>query len=502
MSACRAVELIDALRARGVTAAGISCDSRRICPGEIFAAWPGFASDGRKHIDAAIARGASAVLYDSSDGFELHAADVPAIGVTGLRELAGFIAHALYGKPSESLWMTGVTGTNGKTTVSQWIAAASGFLGERCAVIGTLGAGYPGEVGETLNTTPDVLALHRSLRRFADEGARGVAMEVSSIGLDQGRVNGVSFDTAVFTNLSRDHLDYHGDMEAYAAAKARLFESPGLRHAVINSDDAFGLELVGRVRRAGVEAIDCTLQAPDVGASFGAETLSARLVPSSVFGMHLIVRWRGMEGDLRARVVGRFNAQNLLVVVGALLVRGVAFEDALAATSRLEPPLGRMQLLGGVGEPLVVVDYAHSPDALAKLLDTCRETASSRGGALTCVFGCGGDRDPGKRPMMGEVAHQRADRVVVTSDNPRSENPVAIIEAVRAGAGPQADAIVDRADAIACAITEAGANDVVVIAGKGHETYQEVLGQRLPFSDAEHAAAALRRWSSARGGAA
>ena len=502
MSTPKALELIERLRARGVISAGISCDSRVIGRGEVFAAWPGFASDGRKHIDSAIARGASAVLYENSDGLVFRGSDVPAIGVNGLRELAGFVAHALYDKPSEALWMVGVTGTNGKTTVSQWVAAAAGFLGERCAVIGTLGSGYPGEVNETLNTTPDVLALHRSLRRFSDDGARGVAMEVSSIGLEQGRVNGVAFDVAVFTNLSRDHLDYHGSMDAYGSAKARLFETPGLRHAVINADDAFGRELVGRVRRAGVDVIECTLQGPDAGAILGRETLSARQIPSSAFGMHLLVKWRDLEGDLRVRVVGSFNAHNLLLVVGTLLARGVAFEEALLAASRLEPPLGRMQLLGGVGEPLVVVDYAHSPDALAKLLDTCRETSSSRSGALVCVFGCGGDRDPGKRPMMGEVARQRADRVVVTSDNPRSEDPVAIIEAVRGGAGSDADAIVSRADAIARAIGEAGANDVVVIAGKGHETYQEVLGRRLPFSDAEHAAAALRLWSRARGSAA
>lgn len=502
MSDRLAVELIEGLRARGVVAAGISCDSRTIGSGDVFAAWPGFASDGRKYVEAAIARGATAVLYENGDGFELRAAGVPAIGVTGLRDLAGFVAHALYDKPSESLWMTGVTGTNGKTTVSQWIAAASGLLGERCGVIGTLGSGYPGEVFETVNTTPDVLALHRSLRRFADEGARGVAMEVSSIGLEQGRVNGVAFDAAVFTNLSRDHLDYHGDMDAYAAAKARLFDFPGLRYAVINADDPFGLELVGRARRAGVEVTACMLQDPETGQRLGGETLSARLIPSSAFGMHLLVHWRGMEGDLRARVVGRFNAHNLLAVVGVLLAHGVPFEEALAAASRLEPPLGRMQLFGGVGEPLVVVDYAHSPDALAKLLDTCRETASSRGGALVCVFGCGGDRDPGKRPLMGEVVRQRADRVVVTSDNPRSEDPLAIIEAVRAGAGCDADAIIDRADAIARAIADADADDVVVLAGKGHETYQEVLGRRVPFSDAEHAAAALRLWSSVRGSAA
>lgn len=502
MSARRAIELIEALRARRVVAAGISCDSRTIGLGEIFAAWPGFASDGRSYIDAALANGASAVLYESGDGFEPGQIGVPAIGVSGLRELAGFLAHEFYGRPSESLWMTGVTGTNGKTTVSQWIAAACGFLGERCGVIGSLGAGYPGHVGETINTTPDVLALHRSLGDFRDQGARAVAMEVSSIGLHQGRVNGVAFDTAVFSNLSRDHLDYHGDMDAYGAAKAMLFEMPGLRHAIINADDPFGVELIKRTRSRGLEVIECTLQGSEAAAVTLAEGLSARQIPSSVFGLHLVVHWRGMEGDLRVRVLGRFNAHNLLLVLGALLAHGVSFEDALAAASRLEPPRGRMQLLGGVGEPLVVVDYAHSPDALAKILDTCRDTARSRGGALVCVFGCGGDRDPGKRPMMGEVAHQRADRVIVTSDNPRSEDPRLIIEAVRDGAGSNSEAVEDRIEAIARAIGEACADDVIVIAGKGHETYQEVLGRRMPFSDAEHAALALRLWSSEKGSAA
>lgn len=502
MSARRALELIEALRVSGVVPSGIGCDSRSIGSGDVFVAWPGFASDGRMHIDAAIERGASAVLYENGDGFQLPAVPVPAIGVSGLRELAGFVAHEIYGKPSESLWMAGVTGTNGKTTVSQWIASALGLLGERCGVIGTLGSGYPGKVSETVNTTPDVLALHRSLRRFADGGARGVAMEASSIGLEQGRVNGVAFDVAVFTNLSRDHLDYHGDMDAYASAKARLFDMPGLQHAVINMDDSFGHDLAGRALRAGIELIACTLQDSRTDIRISGEVLTARQIPSSAFGMHLLVRWRGMEGDLRARVVGGFNAHNLLAVIGVLLSRGVPFDEALAAVSRLEPPLGRMQLLGGVGEPLVVVDYAHSPDALAKLLDTCRETATSRGGALVCVFGCGGDRDPGKRPIMGEVVRQRSDRVVVTSDNPRSEDPHAIVEAIRRGAGPGADAIVDRAEAIARAIAEADADDVVVLAGKGHETYQEVFGQRMPFSDVAHAAAALRLWSSVRGSAA
>ena len=499
MSAARATAVLERLCALGVSASGISCDSRSIAPGEVFAAWPGWAADGRAHIAAAVQRGAVAVVYEDGDGFVPAPCSVPAIGVPQLRDLAGHLAHEIYLRPSESLAVTGVTGTNGKTTVSQWIAAALGSLGERTGVIGTLGCGYPGEISETVNTTPDVLALHRSLRRFADDGARGVAMEVSSIGLDQGRVNGIAFRLAVFTNLSRDHLDYHGSMEAYAAAKARLFDMPGLVSAVINADDALGFGLMQRARVAGAQVFGYTLQdhVDDLGGDV--PLLKGRIVPSSVFGMHLRVRWQGDEGGLRARVVGRFNAHNLLAVVAALLVRGVGLDEALAAASRLEAPRGRMQLLGGVGEPLVVIDYAHSPDALVKLLDTCRETAVSRGGALSCVFGCGGDRDAGKRPLMGDVVSQRADRVIVTSDNPRSEDPRAIIAAVLAGCGKHAEGIVDRAAAIAHAVATAGNDDVVVIAGKGHETYQEARGRRWPFSDAEHASDALRGRCGLRG---
>jgi UDP-N-acetylmuramoyl-L-alanyl-D-glutamate--2,6-diaminopimelate ligase len=500
VSAQQANELLARLRAAGVTAAGITADSRKLRAGELFAAWPGFATDGRRHIDDALARGAAAVLWEAGDGFRPAAPlPVPGFGVAGLRALGGHLAHELYGRPSASLWAVGVTGTNGKTTVSQWLARALGELGVRCGVIGTLGSGYPDALVDALNTTPDALEVHRLLAGFVADGAAGMAMEVSSIGLDQGRVNAVAFDVAIFTNLSRDHLDYHGTMEAYAEAKARLFSWPGLAHAVINLDDAFGLAQARRLAHAGLDVIGYTQGAVALQAPPGVRVLSADALQLAPDGLRFAVHWRGERRDMRVRMVGPFNVSNLLAVIGALVAREVDIDEVLHATARLTPPLGRMQLVGGVCEPLVVIDYAHTPDALAKVLEAVRGTVTSRGGRLVCVFGCGGDRDPGKRPLMGEVAAQLADRVIVTSDNPRSEDPLGIIEAIRAGAGPQADWVVDRAQAIAMAIGEADANDVVVIAGKGHEPYQEVLGTRLPFSDAEQARAALSEWNRQRG---
>ncbi len=501
MSAEMARLVLHELAQLGVTPSGASVDSRRVQSGEVFFAWPGYLSDGRTHIKCALERGAAAILYENSDGRVMPELSVPAVGVADLKALAGHIGHAIYGAPSSKLWMLGVTGTNGKTSVSHWLASALGALGERCGVVGTLGSGYPGKIGgDALNTTPDVLSLHRLLRGFVNDGAAAVAMEVSSIGLEQGRVIGVEFDTAVFTNLTRDHLDYHADMAAYGSAKAKLFAMPGIQRVVINFDDEFGRQLLSNISATGTDCIAYSLQA---SANAGkAELLRGQLLPSQAFGTHLRVFWQGRQGDIRARVLGRFNAQNLLAVVGSLLSKGVDLESALAVASSLEAPRGRMELLGGVGEPLVVIDYAHSPDALCKILETCRETASSRGGKLICVFGCGGDRDPGKRPMMGEVAANHADRVLVTSDNPRSEDPESIIADILSGAGASAEPVVDRAEAIARAIVEARPDDVIVLAGKGHETYQEIKGCRMSFSDAEHAAKALAEWVGAQGDAA
>lgn len=489
-----AVSILERLGAAGVRPVGITADSRKLGPGEVFAAWPGFRTDGRRFLGTAVECGAAAVLWESGDGFDPGALPVPSIAVPGLRELAGHLAHEIYARPSAHLWLAGVTGTNGKTTVSQMLAEALQGLGVRCGVIGTLGNGFPGELESALNTTPDALELHRLLAGFRAAGAGAAAMEVSSIGLDQGRVNGACFDLAIFTNLSRDHLDYHGSMEVYGEAKARLFALPGVDKTVINIDDPFGLMLARRLVAEGREVFACTLYHANLDAVRGARTLLADRLQASATGLRFTLQCDGRSADIQVRVVAPFNVSNLLAVAAALLARGVPFEALPPILARLRPPEGRMQLVGGVCEPLIVVDYAHTPDALAQVLGSLRDTVQSRKGRLTCVFGCGGDRDPGKRPLMGEAASQLADRVIITSDNPRSEDPHKIIEAVAAGAGPAAERIADRTQAIGRAVAEAAADDVVLIAGKGHEPYQEIHGQRLPFSDLEQANLALRAW--------
>lgn len=481
--------ILGSLRAQGVQVSGLATDSRQIAAGEVFLAWPGATLDGRAHVAEAVSRGAAAVLWERG-GFEWNADwRAPNLAVEGLRDLAGPLAHEVYGRPSEKIWTMGVTGTNGKTSCTQWLAHASSDCGARTAVIGTLGLGFPGEtLDATVNTTPDPVLLHKTLARLHAKGAQGVAMEVSSIGLDQGRVNGVHFGVALFTNLSRDHLDYHGDMERYAAAKQKLFTMRGLRHAVLNMDDVQGVGIArqlsgGSVNRAGYSihpggasraGLECWIEAHDIV-----------LTPQ---GLAFNVRSSWGPGEVRNRaLLGRFNVSNLLGVLGTMLVSGVPFDRALAALGHIEPAPGRMQRIGGGALPLVVVDYAHSPDALEQALATLADVAHGGGGRLWCVFGCGGGRDRGKRAMMGAVASRSADRVVVTSDNPRGEEPAAIIADVLAGMhADSAHSIVtepDRARAIALAIGEAGVGDVVLLAGKGHEDYQEIGGRRLAFSD-------------------
>lgn len=495
-------DVLERLHAVGVQPQGITADTRKLAVGDVFAAWPGYVTDGRRHIADAVARGASAVLWDCSDDYRAVTLPVPSLGVEHLRELGGYIAHEIYGRPSESLWMVGVTGTNGKTTVSQWLATALSELGQRCGVIGTLGCGYPGKLlTDAINTTPDAMELQRVLAGFVSDGAAAAAMEVSSIGLEQGRVNGVHFDVAIFTNLSRDHLDYHGSMDAYAASKARLFDFPSINHVVINLDDAFGLVQARRVQAQGGVVTGYSCVAGNAAVVPGLRVLVADNIQASAAGLCFSVVWEGECANLQVRVVGRFNVSNLLAVMASLLTRGVTLGDVVRVVARVMPPEGRMQLVGGVAEPLIVVDYAHTPDALGKVLEAVRTTAAMRGGRLVCVFGCGGDRDPGKRPLMGAVAGELADRIIITSDNPRSEDPAAIIAQIAQGGATGVEQIVDRVQAIALAISEASPDDVVVIAGKGHEPYQEIAGQRLPFSDIEQARLALQQWHCGQGGA-
>jgi UDP-N-acetylmuramoyl-L-alanyl-D-glutamate--2,6-diaminopimelate ligase len=380
-----------------------------------------------------------------------------------------------------------VTGTNGKTSCAHWIAQALARCGaRRTAIVGTLGNGFVGALAISANTTPDACLLQEWLAGWRREGADSVAMEVSSHGLDQGRVNGVAFDVALFTNLTRDHLDYHGTMAAYGAAKARLIAWPGLRTAVVNAGDVFGRELIERTRAHGGRVI-----------SYGADDadIAATNVDMTGSGMTIAIRSPQGRGTLATTLTGAFNVQNLLGVLGVLLASDVALADALAALASVFAPPGRMERLGGGRDPLVVVDYAHTPDALVQVLAAMRP-AVRNGGRLICVFGCGGDRDRGKRAPMGEVAGRLADRVIVTSDNPRGEDPRAIaddiVEGLAAHTTPWSVEL-DRARAVEQALRDARRSDVVVLAGKGHEDYQETNGERKPFSDAACVARVLAR---------
>jgi len=489
----RATAILAELAALGAAPLGLTADSRAVSAGDLFLAYPGFSTDGRRFIADAAARGAVAVLWEAEGGIWPPSCTVPNLAVEGLRDLVGHLADQIYGEPSRQLWVAGVTGTNGKTTVSQWIARSLQELDTRCGVVGTLGCGFPGALESGLHTTPDAVDVHRHLDRFRRQGATAVAMEVSSIGLDQGRVNGVRFDVAIHTNLTRDHLDYHGTMAAYADAKARFFAWPGLAAAVINADDRFGCEQVPVLKAAGVRVIAYTLDAERRHDLPGVEWLWAEGMANTIAGQRFDLHWGEQRVPMAPNSVGAFNVSNMMAVVGALLARGIAFDEAATQVGRMTAPEGRMQLLGGVAEPLVVVDYAHTPDALAQVLKATRPTAAARHGRLVCVFGCGGDSDPGKRPMMGEVAAQLADHVIITSDNPRGEAPDEIIRQI-AAAAPAAECIGDRVQAIAAAMAAAGADDVIVLAGKGHENYQEIMGVRRPFSDLEEARRALDRW--------
>jgi UDP-N-acetylmuramoyl-L-alanyl-D-glutamate--2,6-diaminopimelate ligase len=476
------VDVFRQLAAQGAMIERLSSDSRRCAPGVAFLAYPGEAADGRAHIGDAIARGAAAVVWEEKDFAWRGEWRVPNVPVHGLKQQAGALAHEFYGRPSESLWVCGVSGTNGKTSCSQWIAALLDKTGSKAGVIGTLGSGYPGALSALINTTPDAVETQFLLKNFLAEGARAVAMEVSSHGLVQGRLNGVRFACALFTNLSHDHLDYHGSMAAYAQAKARLFDAPGLQAAVLNLDDALGVELAGRL--AGrVRTIGYSL----TGRGSGVDEYIAAV---GIAGSQVEIESSWGKAKASISQLGRFNVANALGVLGCLVANGISFDEGAALLATLPSVPGRMQAVGE--EPLVVIDYAHTPDALENVLQALRPVAAARGGRLAVVFGAGGDRDATKRPLMGAIAARLADRVLVTSDNPRSEDPLLIIEAIRRGASG-CEVEPDRARAIEKTISGCEKNDVVLIAGKGHEAYQEIAGRRVHFSDEEHARAALAR---------
>lgn len=471
----------------GVLIRELTLDSRKVRPGDLFLAVPGTQQDGRVHIADAIARGAAAVAFEAEGAASMHADSAVLVPVRGLAGQLSAIAGRFYGEPSRALYLVGVTGTNGKTSVSQLLAQALDLLGQPCGIVGTLGNGFPGALEQGKHTTPDPVGVQATLASLKQAGARAVAMEVSSHGLDQGRVAALEFDVAVFTNLSRDHLDYHGSMEAYGAAKAKLFAWPNLRCRVINLDDAFGRELAAQThesRLIGYSLNDADAFLYCSEAHFDDHGVRARLVTP-----------RG-EGVLRSNLLGRFNLSNLLAVVGALLGLDYALDEILKVLPQLQGPAGRMQRLGGGDKPLVVVDYAHTPDALEKVLEAMRPHVEGR---LVCLFGCGGDRDRGKRPLMAAVAERLADVVWVTDDNPRTEEPAQIVADIRAGfAAPErVQFIHGRGDAIARLVAQAEAADVLVLAGKGHEDYQEIMGVRQPFSDLIEANKALAAWEAA-----
>lgn len=472
----------DQLRALGVSITQLQTDSRRVRSGDVFVAYPGERHDGRNFIAQAIAAGARGVLWDS-DGFAWTSQwRVPNLGIAGLRRQLGNLAAHVYRQPSAKLWVTGVTGTNGKTSCSHWIAQAFNRLGRPTAVIGTLGNGFPNVLLPATHTTPNAVSLQEELAQLLSRGAQCVSMEVSSHGLEQERVQGVMFAAALFTNLSRDHLDYHGTMERYGAAKAKLFNWPGLKHAVLNLDDPFGAQLALSLDRTRLSVL---------GYGFGKGEISGHKLDLSTRGLRLEIETPWGPGVLQSRMLGAFNASNLLGVLGVLLSAGVELKAAIAALAHTEPVPGRLQMVSEPGCPLAVIDYAHSPDALHKALETLRALLPP-GARLLCVFGCGGDRDRGKRPVMGEIATRLADYSVITSDNPRSEDPRAIIDQIAAGAHARYHIEPDRARAIVHALSDAREGDVVLIAGKGHESYQEIAGARLPFSDVEIARQALR----------
>ncbi len=460
-------------------------DSRRVGDGDGFIAWPGAATDGRKFVGDAIAAGARACLVEQ-DGALVYDFQGASIAVyAGLKAAAGPIASAYFDAPSQHLQLVAVTGTNGKTSTTWWLAQALSRLDRRCGVVGTLGFGEPGAVVATGLTTPDPVLLQQQLRRFVDEGFVACALEASSIGLAEQRLDATAIQVAIFTNFTRDHLDYHPSMPAYWEAKKMLFGWPGLKAAVINADDPKGLELAGSLagKELDVWTFSCAhparLEARDI--DHGAHRLSFDVV-------------EGIEHHrISAPLVGQYNVSNLLGVVGALRAMNLPLADAVAACADLLPVPGRMESLSVEGLPLVVIDYAHTPDALEKALTALRPIAQKRGGELWCVFGCGGDRDATKRPLMAAVAESYADQIVVTSDNPRTENPLAIIGQISLGLSHRETVHVqaDRAAAITYVLGLAQPQDVVLLAGKGHEEFQEVRGVKRPFSDRVVAQAAL-----------
>ncbi len=491
------------------TPGALRTDSRAVAAGDAFIAWPGYARDGREFVAGALAAGAATCLVED-EGVDAHAfVDARVASLPGLKAKTGLIAAAFYGEPSKALAVVASTGTNGKTSTAWWLAQTLALLGQRCGVIGTLGVGEPPLPGATTAqsaearieynglTTPDPVLLQATLRQMLDQGFSACAIEASSIGLKEMRLAGTEVRVALFTNFTQDHLDYHGDMDAYWAAKRALFDLAGLRAAVLNLDDAKGAELAVELQLAG--QLDVWTYALN-----GPARLSAHQLHYRAGGLAFTLQEGEQRFLIETGLIGDYNVANLLAVIGGLRALGHGLAEVAAVVGRVTPVPGRMQRVGnGQDLPQVVVDYAHTPDALDKALQALAPLAAARGGQLLCVFGCGGNRDRAKRPAMGAIAARLAQQVFITSDNPRFEVPEQIIADIEAGvltAGAAAGVtatrchtVVDRRAAIDVAIRQAGPRDVVLVAGKGHEDYQEQAGLRSPFSDVVEARAALIR---------
>ena len=459
---------------------GLQLDSRKVRRGDLFLAVPGDVHDGRQFIEQAVANGAAAVVAEAPVAGFVDALPVPVVELPELRFDLGSLAARFYGHPSRDLHMVGVTGTNGKTTTSRLVAQLGRALGHPCGVIGTLGATLDDGVSASANTTPDPVSLQQQLAQWRDQGVYAVSMEVSSHALVQGRVNGVEFETAIYTNLSHDHLDYHGSMDAYGRAKLKLFACPGLRHAVVNLDDNFAPEVIAAAT-AGARVLTYS-------SGGAAADVCVRNPRFHALGVDAELHTPWGSGDFSSPLPGEFNLSNLAAAVTAVVLAGEDLPAVLQAIAKLRPVPGRMQVIpNGLGLQ-VIVDYAHTPDALEKVLAALKAHVS---GDLITVFGCGGDRDRTKRQVMGRVACQFSDRVILTSDNPRGEDPAAILADIAAGCSGDYALLPDRAEAIAEAIGAAQPGDCVVIAGKGHEDYQIIEGERRYFSDEEQARNAL-----------
>lgn len=466
----------------------LTLNSRQVTAGDVFLAIKGHQVDGREFIPQAIDNGAVAILAGTeAETVEVHdIQQVPVISVPHLAEKLSQMAGDFYDNPACKMTLVGVTGTNGKTTITQLLAQWVNLLGQDSAVLGTIGNGRLNQLKETANTTASAIEIQSTLAEFVDEGIGFTAMEVSSHGLEQGRVNALPFSAAVFSNLSRDHLDYHGTMENYEAAKWRLFSNAKTLHKIINADDEVGQRWLERSPQAVAVSIH---QAPQ---AFSARShwLVATQCQFHAKGATITIESSWGNGTLHSALIGEFNVSNLLVALATLLALGYALTDLVQTAAQLRPVVGRMECFIAEGKPTAIVDYAHTPDALEKALEAARQHCD---GELWCIFGCGGDRDRGKRPLMAAMAEQCADHVIITNDNPRTENPATIIDDIRKGLidASRVAVIADRAQAIAYALSQAKSNDVIVIAGKGHEDYQIIGNQTLHFSDRETVAALL-----------